>query len=109
MTGEYTEAAVRFADALLRTHHTLPRSPDDPVQRCACGRAMVMCEINAAARDAGLLTAVTGPGSTSSPGKAVIRAQFERFDPSGGTEEFPTRMRDRARAARAVWNGTGAR
>lgn len=61
MTTEHAEAALRFADALLRTHHPMPRSPDDPVQRCGCGRAMVLCEVNAAARDAGLVTPLTGP------------------------------------------------
>lgn len=55
-TTEYREAAVRFADILLRAHHATPLTQDDSVRRCACGRATVMCEINAAARDAGLLT-----------------------------------------------------
>lgn len=60
-TAEHAEACSRFAAALLGIHRAMPRSPDDPVIRCACGKAAVMCEINSAARDAGLLTPITGP------------------------------------------------
>jgi len=60
-TTEYAEACARFTAALLRTHHAIPRSPDDAVLRCECGRPAVRCEINSAARDAGLLTPLTGP------------------------------------------------
>lgn len=73
-TTEHAEAAVRFADILLCAHHTMPRSPDDPVQRCACGRAIVMCEIHSAARDAGLLAPVTDPAPEHEPEPAATAA-----------------------------------
>ncbi|HEX5495216.1 MAG TPA: hypothetical protein VFX70_11650 [Mycobacteriales bacterium] len=53
-TAEHIEACVRFAEALSRAHQVLPLSVDNRVRRCACGRAAALCEINSAARDAGL-------------------------------------------------------
>ncbi|HEY9390091.1 MAG TPA: hypothetical protein VIR27_10055 [Mycobacteriales bacterium] len=63
-TTEHTEACTRFTATLLAIHHAVARSPDDPVLRCACGRPAVLCEINSAARDTGLLTPLTGPTIT---------------------------------------------
>lgn len=45
----------------------MSRSPDDPVPRCACGRAVVLCEVNSAARDAGLLHPLTPAPLTTDP------------------------------------------
>lgn len=64
-TTEHTEACAQFAATLLSAHHAMARSPDDPVLRCACGRAVVMCEVNSAARDAGLITPLTGPATAN--------------------------------------------
>lgn len=63
-------ASLAFTDGLLRTHRPMPRSPQDPVNRCECGRAAMLCEINSAARDAGLITplAQSGPPPSGSSG-----------------------------------------
>lgn len=41
--------------------------------------------------------------------EAAVRAQFERFNPPGGVEEFPSYMAERIEAVRAYWNGPDAR
>ena len=41
--------------------------------------------------------------------EAAVRSQFERFNPPGGVEEFPSEMRDRVRAALAYWDSPQAR
>jgi hypothetical protein len=35
--------------------------------------------------------------------EAAIRAQFERFAPPGGVEEFPAEMADRVKGVLALW------
>ena len=76
-TTEHTEACTRFTATLLAIHHAIARSPDDPVPRCACGRPAVLCEINSAARDTGLLTPLTGPTAVGNPHENVSRS----YDP----------------------------
>lgn len=60
MSGaERTEEYVAFARVVLAWHYTMEWSPDDPVPMCNCGRAAMTCPINAAARDAHLLPALS--------------------------------------------------
>lgn len=66
-TAEHVDSCLRFAATLLRDHHAMSRSPDDSVPRCACGRAVVLCEVNSAARDAGLLRPLTPAPLTTDP------------------------------------------
>ncbi|HEY9391250.1 MAG TPA: hypothetical protein VIR27_15970 [Mycobacteriales bacterium] len=73
-TTEHTEACTRFTATLLAIHHAIARSPDDPVPRCACGRPAVLCEINSAARDTGLLTPLTGSTAARNAHENVSRS-----------------------------------
>lgn len=60
-TAEHAEACVRFATTLVATHHSAATQGSGAgVARCSCGRAAVLCEVNSAAREAGLLAPVTG-------------------------------------------------
>lgn len=52
-TAEHIEACARFAEALSRARQVLPLSVDNRVRRVHVG-GQPLCEINSAARDAGL-------------------------------------------------------
>lgn len=79
-TVEHVEACVRFTDVLMRTHRPVAAQIDDPVARCACGRAVVLCEIATTAVDAGLLRAPAGTrsGLVEQPGPAPHAAEANR-------------------------------